>query len=157
MFFSKKKEIPTQKNAFRPEPKPETEQKSAPKKPKEEKEPMKLPSFEFNAFKSFGSIMDGSFLTRESVMKLLPFFGFLILLAVLLIANNYLAQKRIKQIDTTSQELKELHDEYISTKSELMYHSKMSEVAKKLEISNVKESMVPPKKIIVKIKSGDNE
>lgn len=118
---------------------------------------MKLPSFEFNAFKSFGSIMDGSFLTRESVMKLLPFFGFLILLAVLLIANNYLAQKRIKQIDTTSQELKELHDEYISTKSELMYHSKMSEVAKKLEISNVKESMVPPKKIIVKIKTGDNE
>lgn len=156
-MFGKKKEPIQQKNAIRTEPKETVaDPKSAPKTPKPEKE-RKMPSFEFSAFKSFSNIMDGSFLTKDSVLKLIPFFGYLIFLAVVLIANNYVAQRRIKEIDVTSNELKELHDEYISTKSELMYHSKMSEVAKNLELTGVKESMVPPKKVIVIQKAKDNE
>ena len=157
-MFGRKKEIAQGKNQLKPV-QTNVEPEKAPtaeatKKVKPEKKAKVGPAFEYNVVRSLSGILDGSFLTKESVLKLIPFFGFLTLLALLLITNNYVAQRRIKEIDATSQDLKELHDEYISTKSELMYHSKMSEIAKKLEVTGVKESVQPPKKIIIYTKKA---
>ena len=69
---------------------------------------------------------------------------------MLYIANSYYAEKTIRQIDRVNQELKEMRSEYISTKSELMIMSRQSQVAASVEELGLKESVVPPKKIILK-------
>jgi len=97
-----------------------------------------------------GSILDGSFLTRDKVISLLPFGMFIVFLAMIYIANSYSGIRRVKEIDKLGKELKELRIEHISTKSKLMYQSKISEVAKRLETQEIKESVIPPKKIMVK-------
>jgi hypothetical protein len=89
----------------------------------------------------------GNVFRKENVVESLPFIFFLTFLAVLYIANSYYSEKTIKKIDRVSDELKELHSEYISTKSELMHYSRQSEVAKAIEPLGLKESLVPPLKL----------
>jgi len=82
-------------------------------------------------------------------VKKVPFLLFLFVLALVYIGNNYVAQSKVKQIDSISKELKDLHDEHISTKSDLMYFTKRSEVAKRLREMEIKEATKPPFKIYV--------
>lgn len=101
---------------------------------------------------SLKSLLDGSVLTRESVIKLLPFGLYMALLVVGYIANSYYSEKIIRKTSKIRNELKELEYEYISTKSDLMHISKQSEVAIRLDSmkTGVKESLVPPIKIFEK-------
>jgi hypothetical protein len=55
----------------------------------------------------------------------------------------------VREIDALSNELKELRSEYIATKSELMFKSKQSQVAKLVDPLGIKESLYPPVKIKV--------
>ena len=89
-------------------------------------------------------------LRNENFIHALPFIFFLSFIAMVYIANSYYAEKTIREIDKTNNELKELRSEYISTKSDLMLISKQSEVAKAVISMQIKESIVPPKKIIVR-------
>ena len=98
---------------------------------------------------SLHSIMDGSFLTRANLVKQVPFILFITLLGIVYIANAYNAEKTIIEISKTKKEIEELRFEYITTKSDLMFHSKQSEVADKLKNSGIKESLVPPEKLII--------
>ncbi len=98
----------------------------------------------------FRSLLDGSILTREQVVKLLPFILFLALLGVLYIANAYYAEKTVRQTNKTMKEIKELENGFLSSKSELMMVSKQSEVARMLDSTGVRESLVPPRKVFVK-------
>jgi len=88
-------------------------------------------------------------LDKETLVKVLPFIFFLTLLAIVYIANSYYAEKKIREIDALNNELKELRSEYIATKSELMFKSKQSQVAKLVEPLGIKESVYPPVKIKV--------
>jgi acyl dehydratase len=97
----------------------------------------------------FQNILDGTILTRENSIKLLPFLLYLSFLALLYIGNTYYAEKTVRDIEKTKTELKELRYEFIATKAELMHQSKQSEVAKNLEKAGLKESMTPPQKIYV--------
>jgi len=99
--------------------------------------------------KSFQSVVSGSFLSREETIRFLPFLLFLSLLAIMYIANGYYAEAKIRKQNKLTDELKELRSEYIITKSDLMFISKQSEVAKAALVLGLKESVVPPKKIIV--------
>lgn len=54
-----------------------------------------------------------------------------------------------RQIDNLEEELRELRYEYITSRSKLMFKSKPSEIAIKLEETGIHESMVPPRKIMV--------
>jgi len=94
------------------------------------------------------SVIGGSFLIREYFIKQIPFVLFWALLAMLYIANGYYAEHTVKEINQLTNELKELRSEYITTKSDLMHLSKQSEVARLAEKIAIKESVVPPKKII---------
>ncbi|HOP13289.1 FtsL-like putative cell division protein [Lentimicrobium sp.] len=96
---------------------------------------------------SLHSIVDGSFLTRDNLVKQVPFILFLTLIAIFYIANSFNAEKTIIDISRTKKELQELRYEYITTKSNLMFHSKQSEVASRLKNSGLKESLEPPVKI----------
>lgn len=114
-------------------------------------EPVKKPSRAGNKMlKNIGSVFSGTFLTKDQSIKQLPFFLFLALLAICYISNGNYAIKKIRALNKVSDELKELRSEYIISKSELMFISKQSEVAKATLALGIKESVVPPKKIVVK-------
>jgi hypothetical protein len=95
------------------------------------------------------SLFNGTILTRQKVIRTLPFLFFLTMLAVIYITNSYYAEKTIRNIEKTKSELKELRTEHISVKSELMFKSKQSEVAVKLIQYGIKESVIPPIKIFI--------
>lgn len=99
--------------------------------------------------KNLSAVFSGTFLTNESTLKHLPFLLFLALIAILYIANGYYADDKIREVNKITNELKELRSEYISTKSDLMFVSKQSEVAKAAEPMGIKEPIVPPMKIEV--------
>ncbi len=123
-------------------------------KPKEKKakDPNKATS---GVFKLLGDIVTGNILTRESVVKTVPYFLFLSFLAIVYISNGYYAEDTVRALNNVNNELKELSSEYISTKSELMFRSKQSEVARALEPYGIKESVTPPKKIVVSKKDKE--
>lgn len=91
------------------------------------------------------SLLDGSILARENVAIHLPFFFYLTGLALLLIFNTYYAEKQARRIEQTRKEVVELRTRYINTKSELMFLSNQSEIARKLKSQGFEESTVPPR------------
>lgn len=101
--------------------------------------------------RSLMSVISGNFLSGEDVLKHLPYLLFLAIAGLLYIANGYYAEETVRKLNKSEGELKELRSEYISTKSELMYKSKQSEVVKIIEEKGLglKESLMPPKKITV--------
>ena len=105
-----------------------------------------------NFAKPLISVISGNIFTKEEVVKHMPYVLFLAFIALLYIANGYYAEDTVRQLNKADNELKELRSEYITTKSDLMYISKQSEVANMAEkkIPGLKESLVPPQKIVVK-------
>jgi hypothetical protein len=95
----------------------------------------------------------GKLLHHRNFFQALPFIFFISALAMLYIANAYYAERTIRSIDRTHNELKELRSEFISTKSDLMLISKQSEVAKAVDTMDLRESIVPPKKIVIREES----
>ena len=99
---------------------------------------------------AFNEVLEGTFLTRKGVVKLIPLGLFITLLTVVYIANNYWSIKSFREMYKLKKELKELRFEHITTKSDFMYISKQSEVARKLDSLGIKESTVPPQKFFYK-------
>ena len=89
------------------------------------------------------NVLGGNFLTKQKAVRLLPFFLFLSLLAMLYIANTYYAERTERDIQALRKSLRELRYEYITSKSELMKQSQQSEVSKRLKDINIKESGYP--------------
>ena len=87
--------------------------------------------------------------TKDQVVKLMPFILFLSLLILFYIANSYYAERTVRQIDKIKKELKENRAEFISVKSEMMFRSKQSEVARAVTALDLKEATVPPRKILL--------
>ena len=83
-------------------------------------------------------------LNYQSIVKQVPFFLFLALLAVIYIYNGHYADKTIRQINRTAKEVKELQWEYKTVKSEVMFRSKLSEVAKAVVPLGLKELAESP-------------
>ena len=83
-------------------------------------------------------------LNYQSIVKQVPFFLFLALLAVIYIYNGHYADKTIRNINQTAKEVKELQYEYKTVKSEVMFRSKQSELAKAVEPLGLKELTIAP-------------
>lgn len=77
------------------------------------------------------------------IVKNIPYFLFLSVLAVIYIYNGHYSDNTVKDINKTSKELKELQYEYKSMKSEVMFRSKQSELAKAVEPLGLKELVQP--------------
>ena len=78
------------------------------------------------------------------IVKNIPFFLFLAVLAVIYIYNGHYADKTVRNINRTNNELKELQYEYKTLKSEVMFRSKQSELAKAVAPLGLKELTAPP-------------
>ncbi len=83
-------------------------------------------------------------LRYQWMIRNLPFFLFLAFLAVLYIYNGHYADRVVRDVGNTGRELKELQYEYKSLKSEVMFRSKQSELAKAVEPFGLKELSSPP-------------
>ena len=83
-------------------------------------------------------------LNYQSIVKQVPFFLFLALLAVIYIYNGHYADKTIRNINQTAKEVKELQYEYKTVKSEVMFRSKQSELARAVEPLGLKELTIAP-------------
>jgi hypothetical protein len=83
-------------------------------------------------------------LNYQSIVKQVPFFLFLTMLAVVYIYNGHYADKTIRNINQTAKEVRELQYEYKTVKSEVMFRSKQSELAKAVEPLGLKELTVAP-------------
>jgi hypothetical protein len=83
-------------------------------------------------------------LNYQSIVKQVPFFLFLALLAVIYIHNGHYADKTIRNINETGKEVKELQYEYKAVKSEVMFRSKQSELVKAVVPLGLKELTETP-------------
>ena len=84
----------------------------------------------------------------EKIVENLPFILFLAGIGILYIANSHFAEKSVRETNDLQKKMKQLQWEYTTTKSELEYASKQSEVAKVVEPSGLKELNTPPNKIV---------
>ena len=78
------------------------------------------------------------------VVKNIPFFLFLAFLAVLYIFNGHFSDKLTRKMSTTEKNIKELQYEFKTVKSEVIFRSKASELAKAVEPLGLKELTEPP-------------
>lgn len=83
-------------------------------------------------------------LNYQSIVKQVPFFLFLAILAIIYIYNGHFADKTIRNINRTAKEVKELQYEYKTVKSEVMFRSKQSELSKAVEPLGLRELVVSP-------------
>ena len=81
------------------------------------------------------------------ITKNLNFFLFLSVLAVLYIANGHMADKAIRNINKTQNDIKELQYEYKTIKSEVMFKSEESQVLKDASKQGLKISKEVPQRL----------
>jgi len=102
----------------------------------------------------FRSVLNGRILAGEKVADSLPFILFLTAIAFLLIMNSYYAEKKGRVTEALRDEIVELRTRHVLTRSELMYLTNQSEIARRVEPMGLKESRVPP--IIVDGRRGSS-
>lgn len=83
------------------------------------------------------------------VVRNIPFFLFLAMLAVLYIYNGHYADRLTKKINVTEKHIKELEYEYKTVKSEVIFRSKASELVKAVEPLGLKELVTAPVLLVV--------
>ena len=83
-------------------------------------------------------------LNHQWVVRNIPFFLFLALLAVLYIFNGHFADKLTRKIGASEKQIKELEYEFKTIRSEVIFRSKASELAKAVEPLGLKELTEAP-------------
>lgn len=82
-------------------------------------------------------------------VKYLPKILFVMVLGLIYISNTHYAEKTVRKINNIQAEVEDLRADYTTLKSDLMFASKQSEVAKKVKELELKESLTPPYKVEV--------
>lgn len=88
-------------------------------------------------------------ISREWLIKQMPFGMFLVFLTLLHIWNAHYTERIIRKTQKMDKETKELRTEYISIFSALMNESKQSTISAKLDTIGIKELTTPPVKITI--------
>ncbi|WP_026711954.1 FtsL-like putative cell division protein [Flavobacterium filum] len=94
-------------------------------------------------------ILRAKFLINQDAVKNWKFIVFLIILAIIMIANIHHYEQKIFRIVELNKEVKELRSEFVDRRSELMKLKMESTVSKKMEERGIFPSSVPPTKIRV--------
>lgn len=83
-------------------------------------------------------------LVAEVVFNHLSFVVFLSFLGAIYISNAHLAQKQVRTIQEMRKEVQHLRREYHALKSELMYHSRLSAIEKRVAPLGLRKPMKKP-------------
>lgn len=79
----------------------------------------------------------------------LPKIIFVLVLGLIYIGNTHYAEQTVRKINIMQVEVEDLRADYTTLKADLMFSSKQSEVAKKVKAFGLKESLIPPYKVVV--------
>ncbi len=96
------------------------------------------------------NILKARFLVNEDATKNWRFILFIVVLAIIMIANSHRFDEKIYKIADLTNEVKELRSEFVDRRSELMKLRMESTVSEKMEQRGIFPSQVPPQKIKVK-------
>ncbi len=78
------------------------------------------------------SVLGGSILASEKVIKQLPFVIFLAFLGIALITNRYRTEKTIRKMEMVRDSLREFKSESVIHETQLMFINRPSEVARRV-------------------------
>ncbi|MBC5836496.1 FtsL-like putative cell division protein [Flavobacterium muglaense] len=95
-------------------------------------------------------ILKAKFLIDDDAIKNWRFIVFLILLAIIMIANTQRYEQKVFQIAQLTSEVKELRSEFVDRRSQLMKLKMESTVSAKMIEKGIFPATVPPVKIKVK-------
>lgn len=98
----------------------------------------------FRDYTALGSI------SADWIFKNLAFFIFLGMLTLVYIANTHYSEKKVKEIQQLEAELKRYRWQYMALKSEVMYNTKQSEIARDVKETGLDLNRRKPKKIELK-------
>jgi hypothetical protein len=79
----------------------------------------------------------------------LPKIFFVMVLALIYIGNTHYAEQTVRKINLIQVEVEDLRADYTTLKADLMFSSKQSEVARRVKPFGLKESLIPPHKVVV--------
>ncbi|CAM4001785.1 FtsL-like putative cell division protein [Flavobacterium antarcticum] len=96
------------------------------------------------------NVLKARFLVDEDANRNWGFILFVILLAIIMIANTNNYERKIFRIKALEGEVKELRSEFVDRRSELMELKLESTIERKMIEKEIKPSSVPPVKIKVK-------
>ncbi|CAN5459468.1 hypothetical protein BH10BAC4_BH10BAC4_00820 [soil metagenome] len=82
-------------------------------------------------------------------VQYLPKIMFVMVIGLLYIGNTHYAEKTVRRIDAAQSDVEDLRADYTTLKSDLMFASKQSEVARKVKAIGLKESLNPPTKVVI--------
>ncbi len=102
------------------------------------------------------SLLKAKFLISDDALKNWKFIVFLVILGMIMIANNHQYDAKNYRITELSNQVKELRSEFVDRRSELMKLKMESTVAKKMEARQILPSELPPVKIVVESKEDKN-
>ncbi|MFN3404714.1 MAG: FtsL-like putative cell division protein [Cytophagaceae bacterium] len=103
-----------------------------------------------NIFKTMESVVRLDKIFEEGLpVKYLPYILYVSCFLIFYIGNTHYAERTVRTIDKVKAEVDDMRADYTTLKAELMYATKQSEVAKKVNIIGLEESLVPPNKIII--------
>ncbi|MDN3674691.1 FtsL-like putative cell division protein [Flavobacterium branchiarum] len=95
-------------------------------------------------------ILKARFLINDDAVKNWRFIVFIILLAIIMIANTQRYEQKVFEIAKLNNDVKELRSEFVDRRSELMKLKMESTVSEKMLAKEIYPSTVPPIKIEVK-------
>jgi len=99
--------------------------------------------------KGFWELFSLGYISSNWISNNLNFIFFIAFLTFIYITNAHLAESKVRTIQQMNKNLRELRWEYKSAQAELMRISKQTEFENEFERSILKESIDPPKKILV--------
>jgi hypothetical protein len=102
------------------------------------------------------SLLKARFLINDDAVKNWRFIVFVILLAIIMIANTQRFEQKVFQIAELTNKVKELRSEFVDRRSELMKLKMESTVSEKMIEKEIFPSTVPPIKIKVKKEKEKN-
>lgn len=101
-----------------------------------------------NLFTIFEKVLKTKGLFDEGVpVKILPKIIFVAAIMIFYIGNTHYAERTIRKIERLKSQVDDLRADYTTLKAEVMYSSKQSEVARRVEIFGLEESMHAPFKL----------
>ena len=98
------------------------------------------------------SLLKAKFLISDDALKNWKFIVFLVVLGMIMIANNHQYDAKNYKITELTNQVKELRSEFVDRRSELMKLKMESTVEKKMETRQIFPSEEPPIKVIVESK-----
>jgi Tfp pilus assembly protein PilO len=96
------------------------------------------------------NILKARFLIEDDAIKSWRFIVFLIVLAIIMIANTQRFEQKVFEIAKLNNQVKELRSEFVDRRSQLMKLKMESTVSEKMVERQIFPSAVPPTKIKVK-------